>query len=249
MSRTVFAAANGYIEDTSLAASLTGALRRAILLGEIPPGSRLSEKAIADRFNVARATAKMGIDRLTAEGILRRGARKSAVVPVFSSADISDLYFAREPVETAAVRLLAERRSVPDAAWRALEVMRWASDTDCLPAHADGDMTIHQSLVAGTNSARLIRLHSAIIGETRLVIAQAHRDYQLDLKALTDLHERILRAIEDGDADRAEAALHSDLRASRDLLIGSSEKGRRWHTLETPPLEKPRAAIPEFSTP
>jgi DNA-binding GntR family transcriptional regulator len=219
------------IEDTSLVVSLTGALRTAILLGEIKPGSKLSEQAIADRFEVARATAKVGIDRLTAEGVLRRSARRSAVVPILSPDEISDLYFAREPVEAAAVRLLSERKSLPDAAWRALDAMRRASVTGDLSLHAEGDIALHQALIAGTRSVRLQRLHAVIIGETRLVIAQAHRDYPLDLGALTDLHAGILGAIAAGDADLALDALFRDLRQSRDLLIGSKERGRRPHTL------------------
>jgi DNA-binding GntR family transcriptional regulator len=68
------------------------AIRADISVGDYAPGTRLSEQDIADRFSVARPTAKAAIERLVEVGLLRRTANKTAEIPVLSSEDILDLY-------------------------------------------------------------------------------------------------------------------------------------------------------------
>ena len=46
-----------------------------------PPGSTLTESAVALRFGVARPTAKLAIERLVSDGLLRREAHRAARVP------------------------------------------------------------------------------------------------------------------------------------------------------------------------
>src|SRR5262245_59463893 len=108
----------------SLTESLSEALRAQIIRGEVTPGLRLTEAWVAERFNVARPTAKAGLDRLCAEGVLRRGPRRSSVVPLLTAQDISDIYYSRHPVEALAVRTLASTRTTPTDAQRALNLMR-----------------------------------------------------------------------------------------------------------------------------
>ncbi|MBR22007.1 MAG: GntR family transcriptional regulator, partial [Leifsonia sp.] len=56
------------------------ALRESLLTQHEAPGSAVTEQAIADRFGVARPTAKVALERLVADGLLRRTAHKTARV-------------------------------------------------------------------------------------------------------------------------------------------------------------------------
>jgi DNA-binding GntR family transcriptional regulator len=207
------------LESTSLTDSLTTALRKQIIASEIPPGEKLSEIWVANRFTVARPTAKAALDRLTNEGLLRRGPRRTAVVPQLSADDVSDLYFAREPIESRAVMTLASRSEVPGDADRSLALMRMAAERDQHAEHTESDISLHRALVAATGSKRLRRMHETVMGETQLCIAQVRAHAGLDLIALTDRHAAILEAIRSGNPDEAVAALLTDLNSCRDTLL------------------------------
>lgn len=208
------------LESISLIDSLSEALRRQIIAGEIRPGAKLSELWVANRFAVARPTAKAAVDRLTSEGILRRSQRRSAVVPRLSAQDISDLYFSREPIEARAVSVLASQREVPMAAERALALMRVAAEQNNHADHTEADVSMHRALVAAVGSARLRRMHETVMGETQLCIAQVRAQADVDLIALTQRHAAILDAIRSGDAELAVGALFKDLHSCRDTLLG-----------------------------
>lgn len=208
------------IESVSLTDSLTDALRRQIIAGVIRPGEKLSELWVANRFAVARPTAKAAVDRLTNEGILRRGPRRSAVVPRLSAEDISDLYFSREPIEASAVTELAAKREVPMAAERALALMRVAAEQSNHADHTEADVSMHRALVAAVGSVRLRRMHETVMGETQLCIAQVRAQAGVDLHALTDRHAAILDAIRTGDTKQTIEALLADLHSCRDTLLG-----------------------------
>jgi DNA-binding GntR family transcriptional regulator len=207
------------LENTSLTDSLVKAMRKQIIAGDIPPGEKLSEIWVANRYSVARPTAKAALDRLTNEGLLRRGPRRTAVVPRLSADDVSDLYFSREPIESRAVITLANRSEVPDDADRSLVLMRMAAERDQHTEHTEADISLHRALVAATGSARLRRMHESVMGETQLCIAQVRAHAGLDLIGLTDRHAAILEAIRGGNPDEAVHALLTDLHTCRDTLL------------------------------
>jgi DNA-binding GntR family transcriptional regulator len=206
----------------SLTEALSAALRQQIIRGEIAPGLRLTEGWVAEHFDVARPTAKASLDRLCAEGLLRRGPRRSSVVPSLSAKDIADIYFSRQPVETQAVRLLAERGLPIGDAQHALARMRLAAAESAYADHTEADVAFHRALVAATESDRLQRMHATVMGEAELCIAQVRRNASTDLGSLTATHTAILEAIATGDPDRAEEALLADLNGCRDMLLADA---------------------------
>jgi DNA-binding GntR family transcriptional regulator len=204
---------------SSLTETLSEALRKQIINGDVPPGLRLTEAWVAERFGVARPTAKAGLDRLIAEGLLRRGPRRSSVVPSLSSLDIEDIYFSRDPIESTAVRTLAGRSAVPAQAEKALLMMRVAAENGAHVEHTEADVEFHRALVAATASDRLQRMHQTVMGEAELCIAQVRLNSLVDLKELTSRHAAILDALRDGDPEAAVTALRADLDGCRIMLL------------------------------
>lgn len=220
-------------DNPSLSNTLTETLRKAIISGDFAPEERLSEMSVADRFGVARITAKASIDRLAADGILRRGQRKTAYVPLLSADDVRDLYFSREAVEVLAVSELARTGTVPDEARHALERMRRATANLDHAEHTEGDIALHLALVSATGSSRLKRMHDAVMGETQLCIAQVRLDSEVNLVELTETHAAILTAIASADVPAAVSSLLADLHGCRDTLVeAASRDGRRKKTEE-----------------
>jgi GntR family transcriptional regulator, gluconate operon transcriptional repressor len=84
-------------------------MRRAIILGELPPGLHLEEPALARKFGVSRIPVREAIVRLQHEGLIRAEPRRGAFVVGMSETDVGDLYEFRLLLETSAIRRAAAR--------------------------------------------------------------------------------------------------------------------------------------------
>jgi DNA-binding GntR family transcriptional regulator len=197
--------------------AIYAALRSAIISQHMSPGTTVTESAVALRFGVARPTAKMAIERLVAEGLLRREPHRTARVPVLSRADILDLFDSRAAVESAAVGGLASGGTLPAealAAHRALLANARAGE-----AFADEDIAFHRALVAGQPSPRLARMHALIMGEIELCIGQVQAGRLLTAAEVGAQHQGILDAVTAGDASLATRLTREHIAGSRDLLL------------------------------
>lgn len=193
--------------------AIAEALRASILSQQDAPGSAITESAVALRFGVARPTARLAIDRLVADGILRREAHRAARVPELSRDDVIDLFDNRAVIEAAAMARLAAHGQVPApalAAHRALLV------TDDFAPH---DIAFHRALVAGQPSPRLARLHELLMGEVELCIGQVQAGHLLSATEVAAQHQGILDAITAGDPGAASRLTHDHIIGARDRLL------------------------------
>ena len=218
-----------------LADAVYKALRRSIVSIEDEPGSILTEKAVSQRFGVARPTAKAALERLVAAGLLHRSAHRAAVVPLLSPADIEDLYATRLVVEQAVVERLASRGKVPARAIEAQEVLRKNAHRDDQGAFAAADLMFHQALVAAIGSARMTRMHDLILGEVELCMGQLEIHRLVSVVDVLKQHQGVLDAIETRDAELAVFLMRRHILGARDrLLTGfddwpAHQKGNRTH--------------------
>ncbi|MER3386612.1 MAG: GntR family transcriptional regulator [Microcella pacifica] len=202
------------------------ALRESILTQREAPGSAVTEQAIADRFRVARPTAKVALERLVADGLLRRTAHKTARVPELTRDDIVDLYAARATVEVAALRNLAESGTEPPGAIAAQRTLRdaLASDGGDAAPLARADVAFHRALVVAQRSPRLARLHGLLMGEIELCMGQVQSHRLLALGDVVDQHQGILDAVNRGDAEAAAHLTRDHIEGARDRLLGHYDR-------------------------
>lgn len=191
-------------------------LRAGILDGSEAPGSTLTESRVALRFGVTRPTAKLAIERLVAEGLLRRAAHRAARIPELTRDDIVDLYDTRAIVETAAVEALARGGDLPAEALAAHRSLV-AHTTDESFAH--DDIAFHRALVSGAPSARLPRMHALLMGEIELCIGQVQAHHLITAAEVAAQHQGILDAVTAGDAERAGVLTRDHITGSRDRLL------------------------------
>ncbi|MBH0007796.1 GntR family transcriptional regulator [Salinibacterium sp. SWN1162] len=188
-------------------------LRADIIAQRDAPGAAITESAVALRFGVARPTARLAIDRLVADGILRREAHRAARVPELSYDDVLDLFDTRTVVETAAMAALAEAGAIPA---EALAAHRALTATDDFAHH---DIQFHRALVAGQPSSRLTRLHELLMGEVELCIGQVQSAQLITAHEVAEQHQGILDAITAGDASTAERLTRDHILGARDRLL------------------------------
>src|SRR5699024_2733249 len=82
-------------------------IRRGIVEGHYPPGSRLVEQRLAEELDVSRTPVREAVRRLESEGLVVVARNRGAVVRPLDEADISDLYEVRARLEAHAADLAA----------------------------------------------------------------------------------------------------------------------------------------------
>ncbi|CAN5395508.1 GntR family transcriptional regulator [soil metagenome] len=190
-------------------------LRASILKQIEAPGSTITEAAVALRFGVARPTARQAIDRLVADGILRREAHHAARVPELSRDDIVDLFDNRAVIESAAIAAL---RSIPEDALDAHRSILAESDV-ADGDFAEADIAFHRALVAAQPSPRLTRMHALLMGEIELCIGQVQVGQLLTASEVAAQHRVILDATTAVEPERAAQLTRDHIRGSRDALL------------------------------
>jgi DNA-binding GntR family transcriptional regulator len=204
---------------TSVVDAIALDLRRQLFRGELTGSDPLTEAGVSELYEVARPTAKAAIEKLVSEGLLVRGAHRSARVPVLDAADARDIYRTRADVEGIVLRRLAAQRSVPDEARRANAEIAELGDASALDV-VDPDMRFHTSLVDAMGSVRTSRVYGSLVSEVRLCMAQVQGNSLLSTALIHAEHARLLELIEAGDGDGVVALLERHLARARERLVG-----------------------------
>lgn len=188
-------------------------LRQAIITGLLPPGCALSEKDGSEMFGVSRQPVREAFIKLVEAGLLQVLPQRGTMVRKISRRQVEQGRFIREAVETAVVRLAAER-----------------IDEDFLQA-LDRNLEMQRAAARQGDNARFLALdeafHHLIIeaidclpawGTIENMKAQMDRVRYLSLpevsplEMLIDQHAAILAGLRAHDPDAAEAAMRLHLR-------------------------------------
>ena len=205
---------------TSLVDAVVEDLRRLVVAGELAPGTPLTEQDVATRYDVARASARAAIERLTSEKVLVRRNHKTARVVDLGPEDVRDIYRTRTYLESEVLRRLAGARLVPTAAREAnAEIAAlWAQGSYLI---VEPDMRFHTSLIDALGSTRTSAMYHSLAFEVKLCMAQLQGRQRLSPSIIVAEHARLLELIEAGDADGAARMLDEHLARARELLAAS----------------------------
>jgi DNA-binding GntR family transcriptional regulator len=187
-------------------------LRARILSGELPPGSRLREEALADRYEVARHTLRAALRALAAERLAVVEPHRGVRVAALDDADLLALFELRAALEVEAARLLAERgdlSALPDAVLTAAAVLD-AACAEPTPDRAAVDAAhaaLHHALVVASDSPRIIGAHAALDAESRLALVQSRSALPVDRMAA--VHRELLADLATLGPDALRRHLHA----------------------------------------
>lgn len=204
---------------SSLTEALYESVRTRIISGDIAPGEKLTEQRVAGEYGVARPTAKACLERLTALGLLRRTAHKTATVPELDADDINDLFFSREMFERTAAAHLAGLKKVPVDALRSQQTIEIAVANESFADQVQADIAFHWALIASVDSPRLSRMYEMISGEIQLTMGQFQAHRRTTPSSVAAEHAAIIAAIEAGDTALAEATTAEHLGRARDRVL------------------------------
>lgn len=180
-------------------------LREQILSGQLVPGQRLTETALATQLEVSRGTLRAALRALAHEGLIQQVAYTKWMLPEFSQTDAWELYTLRGTLEGMAARLAAQHRT-PDCVVSlkaAFERLVAAVVSERHTRVAEADLALHKTIVAITGHLRLIDQYRLLEQQVRHYIISSNA-LIMDLNQIVAEHEPIVQAIIDGDPDTAE---------------------------------------------
>ncbi len=201
-------------------------LRRLILDGEYGPDERLIEEQLAERLGVSRTPIRQALTMLKSEGLVELIPNRGAVVCSFGVDEVWDIYDLRAVLEGHAARRAAARVE--------------AGELDRMRELADEMEGLCEREFAGRDEE--IRLLVALNNEFHGIILTASRNQRLErlLRRTVELplvfkaffwygshermvsnhyHRQILKALESGDAERAEIVMREHVYEGRDFVI------------------------------
>lgn len=103
--------------DIAADEAVYGAIRRAMHMGRLSPGTKLQEPALARVLGVSRERVRKALHRLVHEGWLTAIPNRGTFVPSLTVAEMREIYDVRSMLEAAIVRRLSEEHT-PAAARR-----------------------------------------------------------------------------------------------------------------------------------
>jgi DNA-binding GntR family transcriptional regulator len=200
------------IRVESLADRVYRRLRALIISGELAPGTRLRQEALADGLGTSRTPLREALNRLASEGLIEFRPHRGASVARFSQRDIEADYEARLAIEPAAARLAAERRD-PDALRAVDEAISAAKRAGAdLDAQFEANRAFHLALVRASGNGHLARFAESLWGGRIAPVFYA-RQARVPGRRRRDVaeHAEIARLVRAGDDGRAAAAVEQHL--------------------------------------
>jgi DNA-binding GntR family transcriptional regulator len=143
--------------DVAVDEAVYDAIRRAMHMGRLPPGTKLQEPALARVLKVSRERVRKALHRLVHEGWLEAVPNRGTLVPALTVEKVRDIYDVRTILETAIVRRLS--------------VEHGAQAVRRLKAHVNEE----RQAVRNDDRGRLFRLS----GEFHVLLAELCRNDEL----------------------------------------------------------------------
>lgn len=209
------------IENTSTSEQVAGALRDAILRGEIVPGQAIEESACVETFGISRNTAREAIRELARGGLVVQARRRPATVTTLTAEDVVDIFRMRRLLELGAVDLAdASENVVFSQIEHAIDEMASLSGTTEWRRLGDVDHAFHEAIVALPGSRRLSRTYTSIQAEVRLCLSLTDR-WDTEPSDQVRKHREIADCLLAGDweASKELLASHMDDAESRVLKV------------------------------
>ena len=204
-------------------------LRDAILSGELQPGERLLQEELAERFQVSATPIREAIQQLVAEGVLSHSPYRGVQVAEVQAEDVREVYLIRSVVERLATRegvlnlKISDVRRLHDLQRELVAYVDQADD-------ADGDRSpmlrinreFHMLIYSAAGLPQLEQIIKTlwirspwdslfvVPNRARMVIAE---------------HQRVVDAIDQGDAERAGQAMQEHIEQGALALADYLRKG------------------------
>ena len=200
-----------------LAHRVYASMREDIIKCTLPPGSEVTETAMAERYEVGKAPVRAALSRLFQEALVKPQPRRGYLIAPITLKDIHESMAVRVLLEAEAARLAATRMSEADLA--AMRLDTTLAPTDDWEAVFEKNRIFHVGIADATGNGTLANLLIHLLDRmervSRLLMRKQPTQYmRLEYGAVHADHKAILDAIARRKPDEAERAMRDHLDAT-----------------------------------
>jgi len=194
----------------SLRTQVAKKLRKVLRLGQLPPGTRLTEKAVADMLGVSRTPAREALSVLAEKSVLDVLDQGGYIVPQLTDKDIDEMYKLRELIEIPAIKDSVEASNDEFIAELSECIDKLSlSVTDYETVDFLEYVLLYREVLFKNCGNKLLYLMiSQIDNHTEALKISAVSDPKVRLK-IVKAYKRILDAVKNRDIKKAVSALKS----------------------------------------
>jgi DNA-binding GntR family transcriptional regulator len=206
----------------SLPEQIAAQLAARITAGSYAPGQRIMEQALAAEFGVSRGPVRDALRLLEKDGLVTILARRGAQVTKLSIQEVREIFDIRVALNGLRDRGIAEDperlKLLPVLETGVAELSRLARNARHSNEYVECVFRLNRVLTAASKSARLRAILDALARQTlrysRLGLAS-----ELRRRQSVKHWQELIKAVRDGDGERAQRAAEARVRASRDEAI------------------------------
>lgn len=197
-------------------------IRRAILSGQLPPGTRMRQAELAERMSISITPVRTALRQLAAEGLIEIEPRRTVTVHQPSPTELAEIYEIRALLEPACMKKVVKR--ISDADLQLVEERVAAMDASTDVHEWDVlNREFHAILIHASESPRLSAvlmnlLSLATIGMRASGVLTPER-----MREANEEHHGMLKACRDRDPDAARTMTLKHLRTSMKLAETSGK--------------------------
>lgn len=210
---------------TTVEAAVTDQVRRAILSGELPPGTRMLQGELAERMSISITPIRAALRQLAAEGLIRIDPRRTVSVHTPSPEELREVFEIRALLEPVSVKKAAKKITEQELA-RAEALL---DQMDAAETTGEWDVLnrdFHALLVTASGSVRLTTMMLDLLSLATIGIRNAGVLSEARMREANEEHRRILAACRARDPEAARAMTMKHLQSTRKLTIEGATKGR-----------------------
>lgn len=206
------------LDVKSLSDQLGERIIAAILHGDLPPGSRISEATMAKMFGISRGPMREALYRLEGQRLVERTPNAGVKVVSPTVQDLAAGYIVREALEGMAARLAATRMSDKqlDELEKAIERHEALIDKPKVPRAqvSVADLDFHIAILRGSGNDKIAQvMRDQLYYVMRLWLLKTGMPLGMNDEAIRE-HRAVLAALRARDPDKAEAAMRSHIRSA-----------------------------------
>jgi DNA-binding GntR family transcriptional regulator len=194
-------------------------MQHAIVEGDIPSGSKISEPELAKRYQISRSTLREALNRLEKCHLIERKANVGSRVVSCSIEGLLELYITREALEGMACRQAAKNMTSEEIA-HMQDMLKIHAQTQELKDgvayyQEEGNLDFHYKVILGSHNKQLIEL---ICGQLYHLVRMYRCQFGMHSPRASQAfqeHANIIQAIADRDGELAEMLMRRHIAASR----------------------------------
>jgi phosphonate utilization transcriptional regulator len=208
------------VQRTSLTRLVAESIEKLILSGELLPGAKLNEVALAERLGVSRGPLREAYRMLEETGLIRQEKNRGAFVREIALAEAADIYDVRAGLDATAGRLLASRITPGQlATLRAMtDRMQAAAATEDIDGFHVLNLHFHDQIVEMTGNRSLLDIYRKLVKQLTL-FRRRNLFAPRAIPHFADEHSAIVDLLASGDAERCAQALHAHAQGGRQRML------------------------------